>query len=230
MTQPVTNSTTSPTSASSSSASTTTQPQTLGQDAFLKLLMAQLKNQDPLNPTDDTEFVTQLSQFSLVEQSVQQSTSLTSIQGALQSLNNENDLAMVGQPVTMDGSSLNYGGSLAVSGQATLATQAAAVTAAIKDSNGNTVRTLNLGAHAAGPLQITWDGRGDSGQTEPSGSYTLAVTATDANGQSVSVNQNVTGVVEGVSLGGTGPTFTLSNGLVMPASNLLSVGTTLNNP
>src|SRR5579863_2520816 len=122
MTQSVTNHATSAAARASSSAATPAlQPQTLGQDAFLKLLMAQLKNQDPLNPTDDTEFVTQLSQFSLVEQSVQQSSSLTSIQSALQGLNNENDLAMVGQPVTMSGSNLTYGGSLSVSGQATLA-------------------------------------------------------------------------------------------------------------
>jgi flagellar basal-body rod modification protein FlgD len=231
MTQPVTNSTTSSTSGSSSSSSSSTaQPQTLGENAFLQLLMAQLKNQDPLNPTDDTEFVTQLSQFSLVEQSVQQSSTLTSIQSSLQSLNNENNLAMVGQTVTMSGSNLTYNGSLAVTGQATLGSPATAVTAVVQDSNGNTVRTMNLGAQGAGPLQVNWDGRGDNGQTEPAGSYTLSVSATDANGQSVSVSQNVTGVVEGVSLGGTTPTFTLSNGLVMPASNLMSVGTTLTQP
>jgi flagellar basal-body rod modification protein FlgD len=192
--------------------------------------MAQLKNQDPLNPTDDTEFVTQLSQFSLVEQSTQQTSQLTSITAALQGLSNQNELAMVGQPVTMSGSSLAFGGSLAVTGQATLASNAAAVTATIKDSNGNTVRTMNLGAQAAGALSINWDGKGDNGQFEPAGTYSLAVTATDANGQPVTVSQNVSAVVEGVSLGGTSPTFTLSNGMVMPVANLLSVGTTLSQP
>jgi flagellar basal-body rod modification protein FlgD len=232
MTQPVNNSTTSTngTSSTSSSSSTTAQPQTLGENAFLQLLMAQLKNQDPLNPTDDTEFVTQLSQFSLVEQSTQQTSQLTSISTALQSLNNQNSLALVGQTVTMSGSNLAFGGSLAVTGQATLASPAASVTAVVQDSNGNTVRTMNLGAQGAGPLAVSWDGRGDDGQTEPAGTYTLTVSATDTNGQAVSVSQNVSGVVEGASLGGTTPTFTLSNGMVMPVSNLLSVGTTLNNP
>src|SRR5271167_2274268 len=86
-------------SSSTSSSGSTATAQPLGQDAFLKLLMAQLKNQDPLNPSDDTQFVTQLSQFSLVEQSTQQSTQLTSLSNQLQSLNNSNATVLVGQKV-----------------------------------------------------------------------------------------------------------------------------------
>ncbi len=230
MTSPINSSSaTSPTSAATGAAAAPA-PQTMGKDAFLKLLMAQLKNQDPLNPSDSTQFVTQLSQFSLVEQSVQQSSQLTSISTALQALDSQNNLALVGQTVTMNGGTLNFGGSFAVSGQATLAAPAQVVTATVVDSSGNPVRTLKLGAHNAGPLTVSWDGRGDNGQTEPAGTYTLAVSATDANGQSVAVSQNVRGIVAGVSVGGTNPSFTLTNGMVMPVSDLVSVGTTLNNP
>src|SRR5579863_9931906 len=145
MTQSVTNHATSAAARASSSAATPAlQPQTLGQDAFLKLLMAQLKNQDPLNPTDDTEFVTQLSQFSLVEQSVQQSTQLTTLGTQLQSLDNSNSTVLVGQQVTVGGGSLSWGGTYAAKGNVTLGGAAQSVTAIITDSSGNAVRTMNL--------------------------------------------------------------------------------------
>src|SRR5271167_1105197 len=118
-------------SSSTSSSGSTATAQPLGQDAFLKLLMAQLQNQDPLNPTDDTEFVTQLSQFSLVEQSVQQSSQLTSMSAQLQALDNSNDSFLVGQQVAVGGGTLNYNGSLAASSSVTLGAQAQSVTATI---------------------------------------------------------------------------------------------------
>jgi flagellar basal-body rod modification protein FlgD len=229
MTSPI-NSTGAAPTVSATTAAAAAAPQTMGKDAFLKLLMAQLKNQDPLNPSDSTQFVTQLSQFSLVEQSVQQSSELTSISTALQGLNNQNSLALVGQSVTVNGGNLNFSGNFAVSGQATLAAPATAVTATVVDPNGNPVRTMKLGAHGQGPVSVTWDGRGDNGQLEPAGTYSLAVSATDASGQSVTATQSVKGIVAGVSIGGTNPTLTLTNGMVMPVSNLVSVGTTLNNP
>jgi flagellar basal-body rod modification protein FlgD len=215
---------------SSNSSNTTANVQPLGQDAFLKLLMAQLQNQDPLNPTDDTEFVTQLSQFSLVEQSVQQSSQLTSMSSQLQALDNSNDAFLIGQQVTVGGGTLSYNGSLAASASVTLGTAAQSVTATVTDSSGNTIRTLNLGPQAAGPLTVTWDGHGDGGQTEPSGTYSVAVSATAANGQPIPVSQNVTGTVSSVSFANGSPTLTLSNGTVAPVSNLVSVGVTSTNP
>ena len=56
------------TSTAASATSATSSANTLGQNAFLKLLIAQLQNQDPLNPTDSTTFVSQLAQFSELEQ------------------------------------------------------------------------------------------------------------------------------------------------------------------
>jgi flagellar basal-body rod modification protein FlgD len=210
--------------------SQTAASQPLGQDAFLKLLMAQLKNQDPLNPTDDTEFVTQLSQFSLVEQSVQQSTQLTTLGTQLQSLDNSNSTVLVGQQVTVGGGSLSWGGTYAAKGNVTLGGAAQSVTAIITDSSGNAVRTMNLGPQQAGPLSIAWNGLGDAGQAEPSGTYNLAVTAASSSGQSVSVSQNVTGVVSAVTFAQGSPSVTLSNGTVAPVSSLVSVGTTPSNP
>ncbi|HEY4014508.1 MAG TPA: flagellar hook capping FlgD N-terminal domain-containing protein [Polyangiaceae bacterium] len=231
MTSPI-NSTSSLTGASSTSSSDTASAaasaatQTLGQDAFLKLLMAQLQNQDPLQPTDGTEFVTQLAQFSQVEQAVAQSTTLGNISTQLQNMSNSNASDLIGKTVTASSAGMQWGGTFAATSNVTLAGAAQTVTATIQDSQGNTVRTLNLGPQGAGPLSISWDGKDDSGTATATGSYAVNVTATDGNGQPVNVSQTVTGVVSGVSFSQGYPALNLSNGVVVPASQLQSVANT----
>ncbi len=227
MPSPITSSTT---NASSAIASATGPTQALGQDAFLKLLMAQLQNQDPLNPVQGTEFVTQLSQFSLVEQSVTQSTQLTNIGAQLQGMTNSDATGLIGKSVTVSGSGMSWNGVLATTGNVTLAGPAQSVTASVVDSQGNVVRTLSLGGEPGGALAVTWDGKTDSGQPAPSGNYTLSVKASDATGAPVSVSQTSTGVVTKVSFDQGYPAITLSTGAVVPVSSLVSVAGTPANP
>ena len=208
---------------SSTTSSATGGSQALGQDAFLKLLMAQLQNQDPTQPADGTEFVTQLSQFSMVEQSVQQSTQLGNIATQLQGLQNQSATALVGKMVTVQNTGMTWNGSFAPTATVGLAAPAQSVSVQVQDSSGNTVRTMTLGQQAAGALAITWDGKQDSGQVAPNGSYSVNVTATAANGQSVGVSQTVSGQVTQVSLQNGTPTMTLNNGAVAPLSQLVTV-------
>jgi flagellar basal-body rod modification protein FlgD len=215
-----TSSTTQSSNSSTTSASTT---QPLGQDAFLKLLMAQLSNQDPLQPTDSTQFVTQLSQFSMVEQSQQQSTQLSNISAQLQTLGSNQATSMVGKLATVQSTGMTWDGTFAPTASVTLGGPAQAVTALVKDSTGNTVRTMTLGAQPAGTLQVPWDGKLDSGNPAPAGSYSVSVTAAGAAGQAVEVDQTVSGIVTQVTLNGTAPSLTLSNGAVAPLSQLVSV-------
>lgn len=211
-------------STSTTSTSTSTgQTQTLGQDAFLKLLMAQLSNQDPLQPSDPTTFVTQLSQFSMVEQSVQQSTTLNSIASQLQGLSGTQATALVGKNVTVQNTGMQWDGTFATTANVTLAGAAQSVSVAVQDSQGNTVRTMTLGPQQAGVLPITWDGRTDAGQAAPAGSYSINVSATAANQQSVAVSQTVSGQVSQVSLNNGVASLTLSNGTVVPISQLVGV-------
>jgi flagellar basal-body rod modification protein FlgD len=218
-TSPLTSTTDTPASAAASA----TAP-ALGQDAFLKLLMAQLQNQDPLQPTDGTEFVTQLAQFSQVEQSVAQSTTLGNIATQLQGLSNANASDLVGKTVTVSGSGMQWNGTFATSANVTLAGPAQQVQVSIQDSQGNVVRTMSLGAEPAGALAVTWNGANDSGQPTPAGSYTVQVTATSAGGAPVPVSSSVTGVVTKVSYDQGYPALTLSSGAVAPISQLVSVG------
>ncbi len=231
MTSPI-SSLTSPTNSTSTSggASSSTGAQTLGQDAFLKLLIAQLKNQDPSNPASGTEFVTQLAQFSLVEQSKSQTTSLGTISTQLTGLSNSDATALVGKTVTVSGGGLTWNGSTAATSSVTLGAAAQQVDVSITDAQGDVVRTIKLGAEPTGPLAITWDGHTDSGQAAPAGNYTVNVSASNASGAPVPVAQSVTGVVSSVSFAQGYPQITLSNGTVAPISGLVSVNAAQPNP
>ncbi|HXN30703.1 MAG TPA: FlgD immunoglobulin-like domain containing protein [Polyangiaceae bacterium] len=210
------------TAAAAASASTPT----LGTDDFLKLLMAQLQNQDPLQPTDGTQFVTQLAQFTQVQQTVAQSTTLGNISTQIQGLSNANASNLVGKTVTVQGSGMQWNGTFATTANVTLAGAAQQVTVSIQDSQGNVVRTMKLGAEAGGTVPITWNGANDAGQPAPAGSYSVNVKAADASGQSVNVSQSVTGVVTQVSFDQGYPALTLNSGAVAPVSQLVSVGAT----
>jgi len=192
--------------------------------------MAQLQNQDPLSPSDGTEFVTQLAQFSQVQQSQEQTTTLGTISTQLQNMSNSNASSLVGKTVTVSNTGMQWNGSFATTANVTLASPAQNVTAVVQDSTGTTVRTLALGAAPAGPLAITWNGNTDAGQAAPTGTYSVSVTATDTNGQSVNVSQTVSGVVSQVSYNQGAPALTLSSGAVAPVSQLVSVDTTPTTP
>ena len=197
----------------------------VNQQQFMQLLIAQLQHQDPTQPVQGTEFVTQLAQFSLVEQSVNQTTQLGSISTQLAGLSNDQASQLVGKTVSINGSSTTFNGSVATPANATLSAAAAQISATITDSKGNVVRTLSLQPHAAGPMAIPWDGRDSSGQPVASGSYTVGVTAADSNGNPVSVSQSVSGVVANVSFATGSPEITLASGASAPISQIVSVGT-----
>jgi flagellar basal-body rod modification protein FlgD len=226
MTSPVTSTSLLSNASNTTATAATASTQALGQDAFLKLLMAQLQNQDPLQPADGTQFVTQLAQFSQVQQAVAQSTTLGNISTQISGLSNANATALVGKTVTVQGQGLHWDGTFAATANVTLGGAAQQVNVSIKDAQGNVVRTMKLGAAPGGALPITWNGADDNGQPTPVGSYSLSVNAVDANGQSVNVSTSVAGVVTKVSFDKGYPALTLDSGAVAAVSDLVSVGAT----
>ncbi len=211
------------TTSDASSAAAAASSSTLNKDAFLKLLVAQLQHQDPLNPTQGTEFVTQLSQFALVEQAVSQSQQLGVLGTQLTGLSNEGVTSLVGKNVTVKGSGVTFDGVTSVSSGATLDAPAASVSVSVVDASGNTVKTLDLGAHASGAMAIRWDGRDESGNLAPSGNYTFKVTAATADGTPVTVEQQVSGTVTGVTYDKGYPVLTLDSGVTAAISDLVGV-------
>lgn len=196
---------------------------TMDKDAFLKLLVAQLSHQDPLQPTEGTEFVAQLSQFAMVEQSIAQSSKLDVISTQMTGMSSNEATALVGKGVTVRGSGMAFDGLTATGASVNLDAPAAKITVQIQDANGKTIRTLNVGAHGAGALPITWDGKDDSGTPAPKGTYSIKVDAQTADGKSINATQDVSGKVVKVTFDKGYPELHLDSGVTAPISDLVSV-------
>jgi flagellar basal-body rod modification protein FlgD len=196
----------------------------MGQEAFLKLLVAQLQNQDPLNPQDNYEFVAQLAQFSSLEQTIGINDRLDQLALQSQGLQNTETVSLVGKEVTVKGNIVTLDGqgskvpiSFTTEGKSTSSQ------IVIKDQNGRTVRTLTLGPHAAGLVKTTWDGRGDTGVAQPAGAYQVTASAKNGDDAPVVVSQQSTGSVQSISFDKGFPVLTLDNGLSVPVSDLVRV-------
>jgi len=198
--------------------------QPMGRDAFLKLLVAQLKHQDPLKPQDNTQFVAELAQFSSLEQTmgINERLDLLSVQS--RGLQNTEVVSLVGKQATVRGSKLTVDGSGAGAAVSfTLPSSAASTTVTIRDQSGRTVKTLELGERAEGNTRIQWDGKSDAGQVQPAGTYVVEVKAETKDGAPIAVSQETSGTVSAVSFDKGYPVLHLSNGMDVPVSDLLRV-------
>jgi flagellar basal-body rod modification protein FlgD len=196
----------------------------LGQEAFLKLLVAQLQNQDPLNPQENYEFVAQLAQFSSLEQSIGINDRLDALALQNQGMQNSQIVGLVGKEATVKGDIVTLSGQGAIVPISfTLKEAAQESTIVIRDAAGRNVRTIPVAAKSAGTVTVQWNGQSDSGNPQPAGPYQVTVTAKDADGAPVSVTQRTTGLIESVSFDRGFPVIHLDSGVSAPVGDLLSV-------
>lgn len=220
------------TSSSSNSSSTSSSSGSLVENyqSFLTLLLKQLEVQDPTNPVDASTYTTQLVQLASLEQQMSigdkideltstvsdLSTSLTSALGSTSSAIN-----YYGQTVEAEGSTTPL-----QDGEATweydLESTAASVKLTITDSSGNTVYSDVSSSTAAGTHEVTWDGVGTDGSSYGSGTYTLSITALDANGDAIDTTTRFKGTVTSVD-SSSGTAVLSVGGVSVSADNVLSV-------
>ncbi len=174
----------------------------IGKDAFLLLLVEQLKNQDPLEPMSGTDFTAQLAQFSSLEQQTTTNDNLMLLQDYSATLNRLSALDMIGKAVEFDGSGA---GSATINGDGQpvplnfeLADNAQEVVIDIYNDAGGRVATLELGYHDLGPQSFNWNGKDADGNALAEGHYTFEMTARDELGQLVTSSVNGGGEVHGV--------------------------------
>lgn len=179
------------------------------QTRFLNLLITQLKNQDPLNPTDANQMTAQLSQISTVSGIEKLNASMEKLLGSYSGTQNMQAAAMIGKTVLTAGSNLELVAGNAVGG-INLNSQADKVTVSIRDAAGKLVQTQSLGAQPAGVLNFVWDGMSDSGQSLPSGKYTFSVEATMGDNK-LEVSPLQAGMVNAVTFGKDGLSMQLAN-------------------
>jgi flagellar basal-body rod modification protein FlgD len=176
----------------------------LGQDAFLKMFIAQMNNQDPLNPMDISQMSSQLAQYSSLEQLLNINTNLESIEGVQNSSNKYQSIDMIGKEVQADSSTLVLDNGRAAKGVFYLG-EAADCTVHILDEQGSSIRDINLGALGEGSNEFEWDGFDNNKKLYKSGQFTYEVTAVNGNKNQVSVNKSIKGTVTGVNLNGEEP-------------------------
>jgi flagellar basal-body rod modification protein FlgD len=196
---------------------------TLGKDDFLKLLVEQLKNQDPMNPLDGTEFASQLAQFSSVEQLTNMNsnleTSVATNQLMAQSIGNSLATTMIGREIKAAGNTLKWDGETTVKFGYTLDAAATNVTVRIYDAKGQVVQEIEGAGLEKGENWWSWDGNGG---IQPKGDYTFKVDAKDAEGKSIPSTGLTMGTITGVRFTATGTVF-LIDGTEVPVANILEI-------
>jgi flagellar hook assembly protein FlgD len=184
---------------------------TLGKDDFLRIMITQMKNQDPTNPFKAEQMATEMAQFTSVEQ-------LQNLNQSMSKLTNQNKplerMAMtnfIGKTVTVDRERFPHTESSPDSLSFTLPKDAASVKVAIVAETGETVYEKDLGAQKAGENSFTWDGKKTNTLLAKTGSYMLRVEAKDANGQSLNTTPKGQARVIGVSFEGSEPVFLIGD-------------------
>lgn len=192
------------------------QADTVGKDEFLQMMIAQLKNQDPLNPLDGTDFTAQLAQFSSLEQLVNMNDQMQNLNLYQSSLNNAESVNLIGKEVTAQGDTIKADG-LSVDLMYNLSGNAQKVTIKIYDEGGSLVKTLEPGSQKEGKNSIAWDSSGFA-----TGNYTFEVSANNANGDSIPAYTEIQGRVTGVTFMNGSP-YLFVNGQEIPFGKVNSV-------
>ncbi|HET8764140.1 MAG TPA: flagellar hook capping FlgD N-terminal domain-containing protein [Rhodanobacter sp.] len=178
----------------------------MNQADFLKLLTTQLQTQDPTKPMDNTQFVSQLAQFSQLASTQDLNASVNNLSGqitsSLQSSQVLGSVGLVGRRVLVPAGTLSYAGS-AMSGAVGIGTAVANARVAITNGAGKVVRTLDLGPQQAGLANFSWDGMDANGNPLPPGQYGVSAADPQGNPLTTYVSGNVTGVGYGGASVGT---------------------------
>ena len=172
------------------------------QDRFLKMLVTQMKNQDPLNPLDNAQVTSQMAQLSTVTGINKLNDSIGSLASMFQSNQLLQASGMIGHGVLAEGSGLKLSGSKAIGG-IELQQPADKVVVTVTSLAGQVLQTVDLGAQNAGVMSFQWDGGTDAGGKVADGAYQFSVKAVQG-GQSIAAGTLSLGVVNSVSVDAQG--------------------------
>ena len=195
--------------------------QTIDQSGFLKLLTAQLKTQDPTAPTDTNTMTQQMATFSQVAGITEMNQSLKSMLSGVNASRFGDASGWIGRAALITGNVATQAANGAYAGQISLPADAKDVTLNLVNSSGQTVYSKQLGAKDKGDVSWSWDGKDPSGNATSDGALQVIVTATGANGKSVSPTLSTWNEIQSVKSPATGTTQLITGlGSIDPADVL----------
>ncbi len=182
----------------------------MDQSDFLTLMTAQMKNQDPFDPVDNTQMVAQMAQFSSLAGISEMNTTLQAIAAKLGATSTTDMVSWVGRTVLTEGSVAYPRTDGSLGGMIELGAAASEVNVVIEGPNGEILKSVSLGAAPAGRTEFEWDGTTDTGEPAGDGPFTIRVAARDADGAAVTAKSLVWAPVTSVAMGSDGnPILTL---------------------
>lgn len=197
----------------------------MDQGDFLTLMTAQLKNQDPFEPVDNSQMVAQMAQFSSLSGITEMNTTLKAMADKLGTTSLGDAIGYVGKTALVAGNTAYPRTAGGLAGAVNLASDAANVTVTIKSASGETLRSIDMGAQTAGAVAWDWDGSTDSGEPAGEGPFTVTTAARNASGVTISSTPLVWAPVSAVSLGADGaPLLTMPGIGNVPLSAVWQVG------
>jgi flagellar basal-body rod modification protein FlgD len=192
-------------------------------NSFLKLLTAQLKNQDPTEPMDSTQFVTQLTQLSQVEQSIKSNQNLESIISKIDATSRKSDINLLGKEIDIKSNRFLFNGEDAEF-KFKLEDNVDEITIYIKNKDGDTVKTLtDVPKTAEEQHVIQWNGMNNSGNQSNFETYNIEISAKKNDGTIVNSETFVKAKINEVNLEGIDSKLVLNNGQKISTDDILNV-------
>jgi len=194
----------------------------MGKDDFLKLLIAQLAAQDPLDPMGAQDFSAQLAQFSGLEQMTNVNTNLEIIQKLETALQNTSSVNLIGKTVESHGNAFNHVANTSDVLAYSLDRNAESIRIDIYDSSGKEIDLVKLGNQGQGKNTVSWNGNDPQGNPVPVGTYSFTVSAEDTSGMPIQVDTFSSGLVTDVVFG-EDEIYAVVNGKELPISTIKRV-------
>ncbi len=178
---------------------------TLGKDDFLRIMISQMKNQDPTNPFKAEQMATQVAQFTSVEQLQNVNQNINKLGAQNKPLEQMVMTNMIGKTVTIDRERFPHTEGENESLNFNLPRPAVSARVSVMNAAGEEVFHKELGKQSAGEVSLIWDGLKNNSLPSKSGDYTLKIEAKDERGQNISMNPQAQSKVIGVSFEGLEP-------------------------
>jgi len=193
------------------------------QDTFMKMLVTQLQNQDPMNPMDSAQTTSQMAQINMVTQLSKLNDSMTALSTSFGSQQALQAAGIIGKSVLATGSKVDFSGST-VDFQANIASGMTGGLARIVNSSGAVVQQLEFGPQSfAGYGNFSWDGKMADGTTAPNGSYAIQAVGANTDGSTVALDTKTWQKVSSVALNSGNTQLVLSGGAAVDLGSVTQI-------